>query len=170
MNFEQLINHMDFQSYIMSIARYLDSLATVKELKYKKLYQNVNDPERAHSTDMCFDIFAYSDPEDSDSFVQYKTGLIFEIPKGYDMLLYPRSSISKYDLLLCNSVGVIDQDYRGEVLVRFKQINKSGKIYQKGDRIVQATLIPKVNYSLQNVDTISSNTQRGDGGFGSTGV
>lgn len=170
MKFEQLLDNIDFQSYIKVVARYLDSFTSLKDLKYKKLYEDVISPERAYISDMCFDLFAYSEPIQSETFVQYNTGLVFDIPHGYDMLLFPRSSISKYDLVLCNSVGVIDQGYKGEVLVRFKQINKSGKIYQKGDRIVQATLIPKVLYSLTEVEEISTSSERGTGGFGSSGV
>jgi dUTPase len=105
------------------------------------------------------------------------------IPPNHDMLLYPRSSISNYDLMLANSVGVVDCEYRNELIFRFKptkhiqtkyiqdskHINSKLKIYQKGDKIGQATIIIKSKYELLEVDFIPQNTDRGLGGFGSSG-
>ena len=93
---------------IRNFARLLNDILDEKELKFKKLYPDVIAPQKAHNSDMCFDIFAYSDPIVTDTYIEYKTGLVFEIPEKYDMLLYARSSISNYDLVLANSVGVVD--------------------------------------------------------------
>jgi dUTP pyrophosphatase len=168
---------------LRNFARMFNEILGEKQLKFKKLYPDVLAPQKAHNSDMCFDIYAYSDPIITDTYIEYKTGIIFEIPEKYDMLLYARSSISNYDLVLANSVGVVDSGYRNEILFRFKPTKiyknyylqegkspkKSLKIYKKGDKIGQATLVLKTNYSLLEVDSINSNTDRGLGGFGSSG-
>lgn len=155
---------------LKSFARLLNNLFETKQLKFKKVFPDVKSPVKAHATDMCFDIYAYSDPIITDTYIQYETGLIFEIPEKYDMVLYPRSSISNYDLVLANSVGIVDQAYRNTILYRFKVTKQDNpKIYQKGDKIGQATLILKTNYTLIEVDEIDTNTDRGLGGFGSSG-
>ena len=87
------------------------------KLKFKKLNQNAVSPTYAHETDACFDLVATSKTTTS-KFIEYGTGLAFEIPKGYVGLIFPRSSITNKDLMLKNSVGVIDADYRGEVKFR----------------------------------------------------
>lgn len=98
--------------------------------------------------------------------VVYGTGLAFEIPKGYVGLLFPRSSVSKKHLTLANSVGVLDSGYRGEVSFVFK---KDGwNQYDVGDRIGQIIIIPHPEVEFKEVDELSE-TERGEGGFGSTG-
>jgi dUTP pyrophosphatase len=87
-------------------------------------------------------------------------------------LVFPRSSIRKYDLALTNSVGVIDSGYRGEIQATFKKTNwlkgNESEKYQIGDRIAQIMIIPHPQIEFDEVDELSD-TQRGDGGFGSTG-
>lgn len=183
------IENIDMQPLevtLRSFARVLNDVSDLisnKELKFKKLYPDVKTPVKAYSSDMCFDIYAYSDPIFTDTYIEYKTGLVFMIPLNHDMLLYPRSSISNYDLVLANSTGIVDQSYRAEILFRFKptkhistkylqdgkHINSKLKIYQKGDKIGQATIIAKSRYTLTEVDEISTDTDRGLGGFGSSG-
>ena len=104
-------------------------------------------------------------------YVEYGTNLAFEIPDGFVGLLFPRSSISKYDLSLCNSVGVIDSGYRGEVKLRFKTTHNYDprKIYNVGDKVGQLVLVPFISPTLNVVSELSE-TKRGSGGFGSTGV
>jgi dUTP pyrophosphatase len=107
----------------------------------------------------------------TDDYVEYGTNLAFEIPDGCVGLLFPRSSISKYDLTLCNSVGVIDSGYRGEVKLRFKttyNYNPS-KMYRVGDRVGQLILVPFITPTINIVSDLSE-TKRGSGGFGSSGV
>lgn len=100
-------------------------------------------------------------------YIEYGTGLAFEIPETHVMLIYPRSSISNKGLILSNSVGVVDSDYRGEVKFRFKWIKGSNK-YNVGDRVGQFMIIPRPIIDLEEVEELST-TERGDGGFGSTG-
>jgi dUTP pyrophosphatase len=100
----------------------------------------------------------------------YETGLAFEIPRGYVGLIFPRSSIHKVDLALTNCVGVIDSDYRGEVKFVFKVLGDAVPYmyYAAGDRIGQLVLMKLPSFQVQEVDELSS-TERGEGGFGSTG-
>lgn len=103
----------------------------------------------------------------TDNYYEYKTGLAMEIPEGYVGLLFPRSSNSKMQLLLCNSVGVIDSGYRGEVALRFKRINSIGGRYNVGDRVGQIIILPYPDISFEEVEELNS-SERGEGGFGST--
>jgi len=167
---EDLVEKNPIDLSLKILARELDKMNSSKTLKFQKLHPDVKSPLFAKEGDMCFDIFADSDKEITDHYIEYKTGLRFEIPEGYDMLVFPRSSISNYDLVLANSVGVIDNQYRGELLIRFKIVGtRSPKIYLKGDKIAQGVLIRKHDFVLGEVEGISIETNRGQGGFGSTG-
>lgn len=106
------------------------------------------------------------------------TGLAFDIPEGHVMLVFSRSGHGfKYDVRLANCVGVIDSDYRGEVMVKLtKDYTLSDEddhsvpfSVRPGDRIAQAMIIPVERISFAEVDEISS-TSRGTGGFGSSGA
>lgn len=140
------------------------------ELKIKKLHSDAVIPSIAKAGDAGMDLTAVSQTIDADSNFIYNIGLAVEIPEGYVGLLFPRSSNSKKDLILSNSVGVIDSGYRGELMVKFKHIGGSPfpKIYSAGERIAQLVIIeiPKVIVTV--VDELSS-SERGEGGFGSTG-
>ena len=131
-------------------------------------------------------------------YIQYKTNLKLAVQKervfgnfghtdiDYDILAFPRSSVSKYNLVLANCIGLIDADYRGEVLLRFKYIwqpedysigndkNIQGtvnynKLYNKGDKVCQLKVTKVENVEFVLVDELDSTT-RGEGGFGSTDV
>ena len=99
----------------------------------------------------------------------YGTNLGVEIPEGYVGLIFPRSSISKKGQSLTNSVGVIDSGYRGEIKFAFKTF--SWDMYQVGDKIGQLIIMPypKIEVVLASKDEVSK-TERGEGGFGSTGA
>lgn len=107
-------------------------------------------------------------------FIEYDTGLSVEIPEGYVGLIYPRSSISKYDLTLSNSVGIIDSSYRGNIKVRFKfamtvKHQWDRTVYNTGDKIAQLIIMPYPKVTWLETTELSE-TERGDGGFGSTGT
>lgn len=147
------------------------------DIKIKKLVENAVIPKYAHSTDAGLDLNATSIEYDEYGNIVYHTGLAFEIPKGYVGLIFPRSSISKYDLRLTNCVGVIDSGYRGEIMFKYEpkivQIKDStkkiiGEIYQIGDRIGQLIIMPYPSIELVEVDELSD-SDRGNGGFGSSG-
>lgn len=100
---------------------------------------------------------------------QYVTlGLAMEIPNGYMLMLAPRSSMSKTPLVIPNSFGVIDADYRGEIKGIFKNTGDDTYLIQKGDRLLQGILVPVGALNLLEVDELTE-TERGSGGIGSTG-
>ena len=131
-------------------------------------------PKKAHASDAGFDLVATSMIETSD-FIEYGTGLALEIPEGFCGKIYPRSSISKYQLALCNSVGLIDSSYRGEIKIRFKKSTNNlaffpEKVYNIGDRVAQLTIEEVLNAEFENVTKEDlSETERSENGFGSTG-
>lgn len=138
------------------------------EVKIKKLVEEAVVPRYAHSTDAGLDLTATSFEIRNGVYI-YGTGLAIEIPKGYVGLIFPRSSNFKQDLYLTNCVGVIDSGYRGEIKFMFKMgsIN-AGNIWHVGDRIGQLIIMPYPSIELKEVDELSD-SDRGEGGFGSTG-
>jgi len=140
------------------------------QLKVKKLHADVIVPSYAKAGDAGLDLTAVSKElvdKDDYGYHQYGTGLAFEIPEGFVGLVFPRSSISKTGHILANAVGVIDSGYRGEVCLRFKTIPESQE-YEVGDKIGQLIVMPYPTIELEEVEELS-NTDRGEGGFGSTG-
>jgi dUTP pyrophosphatase len=104
--------------------------------------------------------------------ITYGTDIAMEIPEGFVGLVFPRSSIRKTHLHLSNSVGVIDSGYRGEIQATFKKVqgisNNALDNYKVGDRIMQIIIIPHPPIQFEEVEELN-NTERGEGGFGSTG-
>ena len=96
------------------------------------------------------------------------TGLSAEIPSGYCILVFARSSLGIKKLIIPNSVGVIDSDYRGEIKVPLISLNEDSITIEKGQRIAQAMLVKLTRANLTLADSLTS-TSRGAGGFGSTG-
>lgn len=167
-------------------------------LKVKKLHKDAVIPKKAHDADAGFDMVAVSKKE-TPEYIQYGTGLAFEIPYGYVGLLFSRSSVTKMDLMLKNSVGVVDSGYLGEVSFRFYKViveeaNRSSqvydtfnghliennhkvlnyklesnqKIYDIGERIGQIMFIELPKIELCECEELSE-SERGEGGYGSTG-
>ncbi|MFG1483546.1 dUTP diphosphatase [Halobacteriovorax sp. RZ-2] len=98
------------------------------------------------------------------------TGLSFEIPHGYEVQIRPRSGLSfKTDLLVVNSPGTIDCDYRGEVKIILGNFGKEDFIIKHGERIAQMVMAPVWQARISAVDELTD-TERGAGGFGSTGT
>jgi len=137
------------------------------KVNVKKLDDSAVIPQYATDGSAGMDVTAIS-MSVTDKYIEYDTGLAFEIPEGYVMLVFPRSSISKYDLVLANSVPVIDSDYRGTVKLRFKPTGIGlGKVYAVGDRIGQVMIVPYPKIEFNETEELSE-TKRGSGGFGST--
>jgi dUTPase len=171
-------------------------------------YQSVDNlPKKGTDRATGFDVVVTGEPEivgeqyDNGTYkrvdyIQYKTNLKLAVQKerifsnfghtdlDYDILAFPRSSVSKYNLVLANCIGLIDADYRGEVLLRFKYIWQpedykirtdnllegyvnSTKLYNKGDKVCQLKVTKVENVEFVLVYELDSTT-RGDGGFGST--
>jgi dUTP pyrophosphatase len=142
------------------------------KVRFKKLSLKAVTPSYAMPGDAGLDLTAIQytvDPEHN--FINYYTGLAVEIPQGYVGLLFPRSSVSKTDLSLANSVGVIDSGYRGEIIFRYKfkrnEHFASMRRFKEGDRVGQLLIIPYPTIELEEVSELSS-TDRDTGGFGST--
>lgn len=143
------------------------------EVKIKKLNPNAVLPKKAHPTDAGFDLVAVS-KEYKNGCAVFGTGLAFEIPVGYVGLVFPRSSIANTCMSLTNAVGCIDAGYRGEVMAKFKGtvnydcVEEYGKEYSVGDRIGQLIIMPIPDVEFVEADELSE-TDRGTGGYGSSG-
>lgn len=144
------------------------------KVKIKKLHLEAVVPQYAKDGDAGIDLFAISKTRNKETgYIEYSTGLAIEIPKGFVGLIFPRSSISNKFQYLTNSVGVIDSGYRGEIKFRFRNLfaidEKADCIYQPGEKVGQLMIIPYPNIELEEVKELSE-TERGNGGFGSSGV
>ena len=135
------------------------------EIKIKKLVPEAQIPKYAKPGDAGMDIYAVSKNK-TDKFVEYGTGLSFELPKGFMMLVYPRSSVTNMDLNMANSVGVLDAGYRGELKIRFRKTGPTD--YNIGDRVAQIIIMPFPEINFEETDELSQ-SERGANGFGSTG-
>jgi dUTPase len=179
----------------------------IQVLKNETYQSTDNLPKKGTDRATGFDVIVTSAPEivgdqyENGSYkridyIQYKTNLKLAVQKDrqfsnfgytdldYDILAFPRSSVSKYNLVLANCIGLIDADYRGEVLLRFKYIWQPedyrirtdnllegyvnfNKLYNKGDKVCQLKVTKVENVEFVLVDELDS-TNRGEGGFGST--
>lgn len=142
------------------------------KVKIKKLRPDAVIPKYAKVGDAGMDLVASSIKFEK-AYIEYGTGIALEIPAGYVGLVFPRSSISNLAISLCNSVGVIDSGYRNEVMVRFYThvlfgLDTPQPHYNIGDRIAQLIIMPYPLIEFEEVKELS-NTERGHGGFGSTG-
>ena len=141
------------------------------KVKIKKLDKNAQIPTYANPGDAGMDVVATS-RFSTGGYIEYGTGLSFEVPEGYVLLIFPRSSVSKKDLMLANCVGVLDSGYRGELKLRFKRIygplSLSIDQYEVGDKIGQIMIVPYPKIDFEEVESLSE-TERGEGGFGSSG-
>ena len=165
-------------------------------IKCKQLDEKAVIPFYAKEGDACMDITAIDLEYDlkNDRYI-YHTGLAFEVPEGYYMDLRPRSSNTKCDFYIPNAPGTLDAGYRGELLVVFKRRDKialedfamlfkgcdpnqvmtayvnsmlSIAPYVPGDRVCQMQVLPRPNVNIEVVEELSE-SERGEGGFGSTG-
>ena len=142
------------------------------KVKIKKLHPNAVKPKYAKESDAGMDLVATEIISETPSQITYGIGLAIEIPDGMVGLIFPRSSIRKTRLQLSNSVGVIDSGYRGELQATFNKIHTTienqKNDYKVGDRVAQIMIIPHPDIQFEEADKLS-NTERGEGGFGSTG-
>jgi dUTP pyrophosphatase len=135
----------------------------------KKLHPNAVIPTYAKQGDAGMDLVATEILNEEAFQITYGTGLAMEIPKGFVGLIFPRSSIRKYDLSLTNCVGVIDSGYRGELQATFrKERGVASTKYEVGERIAQIMIIPHPDITFIETNELSE-TDRGEGAFGSTG-
>ena len=172
-------------------------LTMSRDLLYYKLHPEVKEPYRATEGSACFDLYSFlqedkpvkvylnqfEEVEIKNRLVQsgrvqvnpnervlIPTGLIFDIPKGYSVRLYPRSSLAlKQGLTLANNVGIIDWDYVEPLYVMMTNISQSPKSINNGNRICQAELVERIQYDFIEAKKPPVRKTERDGGFGSTG-
>lgn len=141
-----------------------------QKLKVKKLRDNAQLPVKGSSGAGAYDVFAAHVVETDIDEVVYYLGIAVEIPHGYRLMISPRSSFTKTKWVMQNSPGIIDSDYRGELMVKFRAIDVVADFpYKEGDRIGQCYLEEVIPIEFE-IEEALNETQRGEGGFGSTGV
>lgn len=155
------------------------------KVKIKKINENAKLPKQSKKGDFCYDVWATSEEEIAPNVWRYGLGFKYEIERPQPTTMFtgatvldeynisigfrPRSSIWKTGMQLSNSVGVLDEFYRGEAMAVFYHVMPNMERYHVGDRIGQIYLdvAPKVEFEF--VEEINESTERGEGGFGSTG-
>lgn len=142
-------------------------------VKIKKLHEDAVVPTYATMGSACFDIRAITSVGNvmicKDSSQVFNTGLAFEVPENHVMMVFSRSGHGfNSDVRLANCTGIIDSDYRGELLVKLRT-DGNGFAVGNGDRIAQGMIIPVERVNFTEVDALVD-TARGDGGIGSTGA
>lgn len=143
------------------------------EIKFKKLDPRAVAPVRAYTTDAGFDLTATRITTEVNECGQlilvYHTDLAIEIPEGYFGLLVPRSSVFKKSITLTNSPGTIDSGYRGEIMGKFRTTTDVvPAVFREGERFAQLLILPVPDVQMVESDTLSE-SERGGGGYGSTG-
>lgn len=149
------------------------------KLRILKLHPEARVPQYATEGAACFDLHAVIESACMEAEPRYtepvttRTGLAFEVPAGHVMLIFSRSGHGfNHDTRLANCVGVIDSDYRGEVQVKLTRDPRDEFVptlrFQHGDRIAQALILPIPRVEFEVVEELTT-TDRGAGGFGSTG-
>tara|TARA_Y100000310_G_C20704121_1_gene833212 strand:+ start:6114 stop:6983 length:870 start_codon:yes stop_codon:yes gene_type:complete len=168
------------------------------QVYYKKLHEDAKLPFYSTEYAIGMDMVTVSDAIIHDKYIEYKFGFAMELPAGYGGFLFPRSSISKSDFNLCNAVGIIDPDYRGEVTARFNlnlpihniarydeefvllepnegytknkilYLDEELEVFEKGDKILQLVVMPVPRCKNSWKEELPE-TVRGDGGYGHTG-
>ena len=138
------------------------------KVRIKKLHPQAVVPAYAKYGDAGMDLRAVSIENDTHGNFVCRTGLSMEIPDGYVGFLFPRSSVSKTGMTLRNSVGVIDSGYRGEIMLKFGRLAAGSPLYKAGDKVGQIIIMPHPFVEFIEAEELS-HTERGVGGFGSTG-
>ena len=137
-------------------------------VNFKKTHEDAVTPAYSLDGDACLDLWAASRKEDDHGNLVFDTGIALEIPEDHVGLVFPRSSVTKTELMLGNAVGVIDSNYRGSIILKFTNAQRVGRSYYPGDKIGQLLIVKRPKITLFEVEELSE-TNRGDGGFGSTG-
>ena len=137
-------------------------------LKYKRFSVNGKGPFKTYASDAGFDLAASEDGEIPAGTIAKKisTGIGLELPTGLFGLIRDRSSLAEKGLIVVG--GVIDTDYRGEVIVMLTNMGKESFVYKSGDRIAQVIILPSGFFNFVEASELDA-TMRSSGGFGSTG-
>lgn len=144
-------------------------MRNMEQMKVKLVNEYAQLPTRGSKDAAGLDLYCpFHIKVPADSQKKIPLGIAVEIPQGYMGLLVPRSSMSKTPLRCANSVGIIDADYRGELSIAYENISCSDYTIFRGDRIAQLIIVPIAIVDVEEAQTLSE-TERGDGGYGSTG-
>ncbi len=140
------------------------------QLRIKRLTATAKLPVRTTEHASCFDMYADMDGSIAPGErLLVKTGLAVAVPPGYEVQVRSRSGLAlKHGIMVLNSPGTVDADYRGEVGVILMNLGKEKFGFRKGERIAQMGVYPVVLCPIQEVEVLDD-TARGAGGFGSTG-
>lgn len=163
------------------------------KVKFKKLNKKAVIPTKAHPSDAGYDMTAVTTTV-TEKYIEYDTGIAVAIPEGYVGYIFANSRVSKYDLDLCNAVGIIDSNYRNSIRFRYRttkspkqclmlrktryfdlvkdvnlfdEVGFTPKVFQIGDVIGQLIIMPIPTIDFEEVTELDE-TDRGMGGFGST--
>lgn len=142
------------------------------KIKLKRLHKDAIIPTYGTKSSACLDLYAVEDVTfRSGDTKRIRSGWAFEIPEGYYVEIMPRSGLSiKNDLIMPNSPGIVDSDYRGEIFVYMKFLKENWQFnIRKGDRFAQMQIKRSITMEFEEVEELDE-TGRGSGGFGSTGV
>lgn len=141
------------------------------KLYIKKMNPEAKLPEKAHPTDAGFDLFSIEEKEiPAGEASLIKTGVSIQLPPNTEAQVRPRSGLAlKHSITVLNSPGTIDEDYRGEIGVILINHGKEIFIVEKGMKIAQMVIQPVLSVDIEEAEGELSETNRGTGGFGSTG-
>lgn len=144
------------------------------EIKVKKLRENAKLPSAGSKYAAGYDLYACLETEEitipPHSNVKIGTGLSIAVPEGYFGAIFARSGIAaKQNLRPANCVGVADSDYRGEYIVALHNDSETERVIANGERIAQLVVMPYLTAEFIEADELDE-TERGEGGFGSTGT
>lgn len=162
--FKSNFNLSDIKTVFNQIA--LNEKVTVT-LKIKRFDSSIPLPIKTHDDDAGCDLFA-SRIEEHDNIIKIYTGIGIQPVGNYFATIYPRSSVYKLNLALCNSVAIIDKNYTGEIVLNFYKINSNYTLPKIGDRIAQIIMKQQLFIEWEEVEELNETT-RNAGGFGSTG-
>lgn len=139
-------------------------------VKFRKTSIFAVTPTYANDGDVGLDLTVTSIKEENE-YIQFNFGIAIEIPRHYFGLIVPRSSITKMNLMMKNSVGIIDSGYRGELCFRCKKVKfedgSQEKIYEVGEKAAQLIILPAPEIFLRETEELSD-SERGTSGFGSS--
>lgn len=142
------------------------------ELKIKKIKDNAIIPTVGSEKSAGIDLYACIDEAitiPTDGYAVIGSGIACEFPEGYFGAVVVRSSVGiKREMVLMNQVGIIDNDYRAEIKIAIRNNSKFPQTIKPGERLAQMILLPYIKYDIIETDTLSD-TERGEGGIGSTG-
>lgn len=136
-------------------------------IKVLKKNQNAVIPTKAHTSDSGWDLTAIEIYKKVGEVTLYDTGISVQPPPGFYTEIFPRSSISKTGYMLANSIGVIDESFRGSLLIALRKIDKDSPDIELPCKIAQLVLRKREDADILVVNTLED-TERGEGGFGST--